>query len=127
MIPFGFYISRNLEHLLTTSAPNSKLCFDTQCVENSKVSMPSAVVATVRFTKTSVSEDKPNRLTLIVEGDVVIQGVTDARKQVQLRHEIVERHIASEGYRHSDFLRVMDKMANEISSVIASQIITSAL
>lgn len=124
MVPFGTYISRNVEQALSASSSDSKVCFDAACLEEQRRRFPTYRTATVRFTKFRVAEDNPNKLTLIAEGTVLIdeQG---HRRDVPVKYEIIDRSISSEGYTHASFLRVMDKMANEMSSSIAKQIVSA--
>jgi hypothetical protein len=121
MIPFGTYISRNVEQVLSAASGDSKVCFDAVCLEEQRRQFPAYKIATVRFTKFRVAEDNPNKLTLMAEGLVLIdeQG---HRRDIPVKYEIIDRSISSEGYTHASFLRVMDKTANEMSSAIAEQI-----
>jgi hypothetical protein len=125
MIPFGAYISRNLEQLLSATSPSSKVCFDTECVRSAGATGGARLV-TVQFTKFKVAEDNPNKLTLEVEGVVAIEGASRQSRVFPVKYEIIDRSISSEGYRHADFLRVMNKLANESASAIAKQILSGA-
>ncbi|MBK9021556.1 MAG: hypothetical protein IPL72_16850 [Sulfuritalea sp.] len=121
MVPFGTYISRNVEQALSVTSGDAKVCFDAACLEEQRRRFPAYKLATVRFTKLRVAEDNPNKLTLIAEGLVLIdeQG---RRRDIPVKYEIIDRSISSEGYTHASFLRVMDKTANELSSAIAEQL-----
>lgn len=121
MVPYGHFITSNLSELLATASPEAAICLDQQCVQSKIQSNQNARLVTVQFTKLRVAEVKTNTLTLVAEGvaTIVNKGQT---LRVPISHSIVDRSITSEGLFHSDFLRAMNKMANEISSVLAQQI-----
>lgn len=121
MVPFGTYISRNIEQIFSANTRQSIVCFDRVCVEEREQASLADRIATVRFTRFRVAEDKPNRLTLAVEGRVMVTS-KGQRAELPIKYEILERRVTSEGYFASDVLRVMDKMANEVSSAIADQV-----
>ena len=127
MVPFGTYISRNLEQLAFAGTRKSVVCFDKKCVQENKRAVSADRIVTVQFTKFKVAEDKPNRLTLVAQATVTVEDSSGNRRISEVQHEIVERSITSEGYFHGDFLRVMDKMANELASAIADQILARTL
>jgi hypothetical protein len=122
MVPFGTYISRNVEQLLSAASGDAKVCFDAACVEEQRRQFPAWQTATVRFTKFRVAEDNPNKLTLVAEGIVFIEE-QGHRREIPIKYEIIDRSISSEGYTHASFLRVMDRTANEMSSGIAEQVV----
>lgn len=125
LVPYGRFIADNLGELIAQSAPNAALCLDQQCVQAKLQAEPGRRVVTVRFTRLSVAENVRNTLTLVVEGTASYGAGTQA-VNAPIRDSIVDRSITSEGLWHSDFLRAMNKMANEISSSVAQQIFTAA-
>ena len=125
MIPYGRYITSNLRDVLASASRESVVCTDDACVQSALKSKANSQLIQVQFTKFSVAENKANTLTLIVEGTAT--SVSNGRtKSVEIRQSIVDRSITAEGSFHSDFLRTMNKMANEISSSVAQQIYTLA-
>jgi hypothetical protein len=82
-------------------------------------------VVTVRFTKLSVAENVPNTLTLVVEATASFEQDGKARN-LPIQQSIVDRSITSEGMWHSAYLRVMNKMANEITSSVGQQVFAVA-
>lgn len=121
MIPYGRFITSNLRDVLASVSPESVVCTNEACVQSTLKSKGSIRVVTVQFTKFSVAENKANTLTLVVEGTAT--AVSNGRsRSVEIRQSIVDRSITTEGYFHSDFLRAMNKMANEISSSVVQQI-----
>lgn len=125
LVPFGLYVARNTEDLLLSASRQSKVCFDVTCVDEQRNHPGINAVTTVRFSKFRVSEDTPNKLTLVVEGNAMLdeQG---RKREVPIKYEIVDRSITSEGYTHNSFLKAMEKMANELSSNVADQILAAS-
>src|SRR5258708_2928138 len=107
------------------ASPGGAVCLDQQCAQSKMQFKENSRLVTVQFTKLRVAEDKANTLTLVVEGaaTVVIGGQPI---RVPISHSIVDRSITSEGLFHSDFLRAMNKMANEMASSVAQQIYSVA-
>jgi hypothetical protein len=126
MIPYGRLITSNLTELLSAASPDAVVCLDEKCVQSNMQSKERARFITVHFTKLRVAEGKTNTLTLVVEGDASIT-INGQASQIPIAQSIVDRSITSEGLFHSDFLRVMNKMANEIASSVAQQIYLAAI
>lgn len=126
MVPYGRFITSNLTELLAVSSPDSIVCLDQHCVQVNRERNEKTRLVNIRFSKLRVAEDKKNTLTLVVEGTATT-FVNGLSVPSPFSHSIVERSITSEGFFHSDVLRAMNKMANEISSTIAQQIYSIAL
>jgi hypothetical protein len=126
MVPFGRFITANLIDLLAEASPDSTVCLDQQCVLSKMQSQGNSRLIKVQFSKLRVAEGKTNTLTLVVEGTASIE-IGGQPMRVSIAHSIVDRSITSEGYFHSDFLRAMNKMANEIASTVAQQIYSVAI
>jgi hypothetical protein len=60
-------------------------------------------------------------LLLEIEGTATVKPGDGRERLVPIRN-LVNRSIASEGMWHSDFLRAMDKIANESTSAVVEQI-----
>jgi len=127
MVPFGTYISRNLEQLLETTGSKSNVCFDEDCVRQARQSSSKALLLNVNFKKLFVAEIKSNTLTLAMDGVVEVSDANTVLRQFPIGHEILNRSVTSEGHYEGGFLKVMNKVSNEFSSVIADQILTRAL
>lgn len=125
MVPYGRFITSNLTELLAMASPDATVCLDQQCVRSKMQSGENSRLVAVQFTKLRVAENEANTLTLIVEGaaTVVISGQPIF---APISHSIVNRSITSEGFFHSDFLRAMNKTANEMASSVAVQIYSVA-
>lgn len=126
MVPYGLLIAANLRSLMAQTSPSSLVCLDQECVNTKIAETPTIQVATVQFTKMFVSESKPNRLTLIVDGNVELHR-NGQSSLVPFHQEIDDRSITSEGLFHSDFLVAMNIMANEITSAVAKDIVEDVL
>lgn len=125
LVPLGSYISRHVEHASSTLLGLSSVCYDSACVERHLLSHPKDVVATVRFTKFRVAEEKANRLTLIAEGAAIVGDSSGGKREIPLKYEIIERSVSSGGGFSWDIVQTMAKMTNELSSSIAEQVVAS--
>jgi hypothetical protein len=125
MVPYGRFITSNLRELLAAASPGTIVCLTPECVQSNLVADRNMGLITVQFSKLRVAEDKINTLTLVVEGSatMVLNGQS---VRVPISQSIINRSITSEGLFHSDVLRAMNKMANEISSSVAYQIYSAA-
>jgi hypothetical protein len=121
MVPYGRFITANLRELLAAASPGTIVCLTSQCVQSNLVADRNMGLIIVKFSKLRVAEDKINTLTLVVEGSatMVLNGQS---VRVPIGKSIINRSITSEGLFHSDVLRAMNKMANEITSSVAYQI-----
>jgi hypothetical protein len=126
MIPYGRLITSNLTELLSVASPDAVVCLDEKCVQSKILSKEKVRVIAVHFTKLRVAEDKANTMTLVVEGGASIT-INGQASRIPIAQSIVDRSITSEGLFHSDFLRAMNKMANEIASSVAQQIYFAAI
>jgi hypothetical protein len=125
MIPIGLYIEQNTEKLLQRVSSESIVCRESACMEQARSSGAYARFAVVRLQKMLVAESSANRLTLELEAQV---DATDSRGRTSTRHvqaSVRDRSITSEGLFHSDFLKVMNKTANEVSSEFALQVLAA--
>ena len=125
LVPLGSYISRHVEHVSARLLGPSAVCYDASCVEKHMQSHPKDIVATVRFTKFRVAEEKANRLTLIAEGVALVKDPAGNKREEPLRYEIIERSVTSGGGMSSDIVQTMSNMTSELSSSIAEQIVAS--
>lgn len=123
MIPYGRYITSNLREMLASVSPSSVVCTDEVCAQSTLQSKGNIRLVTVKFTKFSIAENKVNTLTLVVEGTATTTRNGQSRS-VEIRQNIVDRSVTTEGRFHSNVLRAMNKMANEISSSVVQQIYT---
>jgi hypothetical protein len=121
LVPFGRYIADNLKLAI---GPNGQVCEDDECFRRAMQQRPAARFVSVQFTKFRVAEEQRNMLLLEVEGTATVSS-TDAAKTTVPIHTVVNRSIASEGMWHSDFLRAMNKIANESTSTVVEQIRTA--
>jgi hypothetical protein len=118
LVPVGRYIAENLKFAIGT---NGQVCEDQECFRRAMRERPGARFVSVEFTKFRVAEEQRNMLMLEVEGTASVSGTNIAKTSVPIRN-VVNRSITSEGLWHSDFLRAMNNIANESSSMVAEQI-----
>lgn len=118
LVPVGRYIAENLKLAIGV---NGQVCEDRECVRRAMQERPAAHFVSVEFTKFSVAEEQRNMLTIEVEGAATVSSTNIAKMTVPIR-SVINRSIASEGLWHSDFLRAMNNIANESSSVVAEKI-----
>lgn len=118
LIPFGRYIKDNLVQALGS---NGQVCDDGECVRLALQARPQARFVSVHFTRFRVAEPEPNMLRLEIEATAKVTRADATTTEVPIRH-LVKRSITSEGRWHSDFLRVINKVANENSSAVVEQI-----
>lgn len=121
LVPFGRYIADNMKLAI---GPNGQVCEDDECFRRAVQKRPDARFVSVQFTKFRVAEEQRNMLLLQVEGSATVSGTGAAKTTVPIHH-MLNRSITSEGMWHSDFLRAMNKIANESSSAVAEQIRTA--
>jgi hypothetical protein len=125
LVPLGSYIARHVEHASSNLLGRSSVCYDSTCVERHLQSHPTDVVATVRFTKFRVAEEKANRLTLVAEGTSIVNDPSGSRHEIPLKYEIIERSVTSQGGFSGDIVQTMAKMTSELSFSIAEQVVAS--
>jgi hypothetical protein len=128
MVPIGRFITENTNQLLQAGTPKFLVCSDVACMEQAHQSGNFDRYVTIRIRKLRVAEEKVNHLTLEAEAEAEVE-VADARKTIgtrSIRAFVQDRSITSEGFFHSDFLRVMNKIANEVSSNFAEQVLAAA-
>jgi hypothetical protein len=125
MVPYGRFIKEDLAALLHDAAPQAEACLTEECVQDHLKRLPASRVVSVHFTSFKVAERKANTLTLLAEGEAKA-FVTGQERTLAIQSGVTDRSITSEGYFHSDFLRAMTKMANEVASSLAQQIYTFA-
>jgi len=118
LVPFGRFIRDNLKQALGTGG---QVCETDECVRRAMLERPGARMVSVQFTKFRVAEQQRNMLMLDVEGTATVGRDGQAKATVPIRHA-VSRSITSEGLWHSDFLKAMNRIANENTSAIAEQI-----
>lgn len=118
MVPFGRYITDNLRQAV---GPEGEVCENAECVRQAMEKRPGRQLVSVQFTKFRVAEQERNMLLLEVEGSATVRRAHGEETTVPI-HSLVQRSITSEGMWHSDFLRAMNKIANESTSAIAEQI-----
>jgi hypothetical protein len=118
LVPFGRYIVDNLKQ---AAGPNGEVCEDMECVRQAMQRRPGRPFVSVHFAKFRVAEGQRNMLLLEIEGTATIRRANEVEMTVPI-HKLVDRSIASEGMWHSDFLRTMNKIANESTSAVAEQI-----
>lgn len=121
LVPVGRYIAENLKLAI---GANGQVCEDQECFRQAMQERPAARFVSVEFTKFRVAEDQRNMLTIEAEGAATVSGINIARTTVPIR-SVVNRSITSEGMWHSDFLRAMNNIANESSSIVAEKIRTA--
>jgi hypothetical protein len=118
LVPVGRYITENLKSAIGSKG---QVCEDQECFRRAMQERPLARFVSVEFTKFRVAEDQRNMLMLEVDGTATVSGTNGGKPTVPI-HNIINRSITSEGMWHSDFLRVMNKIANESSSMVVEQI-----
>jgi hypothetical protein len=123
LVPFGRFIKDNSVEAV---APHGLVCEDDECARRAMQQRPAARLVSVRFTKFRVAEQKRNMLMLEVEGVATVTRSGAAAISVPI-HNMIERSITSEGMWHSDFLKAMNKIANESSSAVAAQIYSAGI
>ncbi len=125
LVPLGSYISRHIEHTSSSVFGRSSICYDTACVEERRRANPGDPVATVRFTKFRVAEEKANRLTLVAEGVSTVLHSNGDKRESAIKYEIVERSVMSEGAFSWNAVQAMSKMTDELAESIADQVVGS--
>jgi hypothetical protein len=125
MVPYGRFITSNLEHLMKDVGAKGTVCQDRSCVDRAMQGEPGSQLVTVRFTKLSVAEKQRNILALEVEAKAAVTRPDGTTRDIPI-NSVMNRSIASEGLWHSDFLKAMNKIANENSSDVAAQIYAAA-
>jgi hypothetical protein len=125
LVPLGSYISRHVEHASSNLLGRSAVCYDLTCVERHLQSHPTGVVATVRFTRFRVVEERANRLTLIAEGTSTVNDPSVGKREVPLKYEVIERSVTSEGGFSWNIVQAAAKITNELSLSIAEQVVAS--
>lgn len=118
LVPVGRYIAENLKLAI---GANGQVCEDQECFRRAMQERPAARFISVEFTKFRVAEEQRNMLMLEVEGAAMVSGPNIEKTSVPIR-SVVNRSITSEGLWHSDFLRAMNNIANESSSIVAEKI-----
>lgn len=118
LVPFGRYIAENLKQAI---GPDGEVCEDAECVGQAMQRRPGRKLVSVQFTTFRVAEGQRNMLLLEIEGTATVKPGDGTERLVPIRN-LVNRSIASEGMWHSDFLRAMDKIANESTSAVVEQI-----
>jgi hypothetical protein len=97
------------------------VCEDEECFRRALQQRPGARFISVQFTKFRVAEQQRNMLTLEVEGTATVSRADGTKNETPIR-TMVNRSITSEGLWHSDFLKAMNKIANESTSAVVAQI-----
>lgn len=123
LVPFGRFIHDNLVEAI---GGHGKVCEDNECVQKAIEERPNAQLISVQFTKLRVAEQERNMLMLEVEGIATLTRAGATSVSIVIYNK-VNRSITSEGMWHSDFLKAMNNVANESSSVIATQISSAKL
>jgi hypothetical protein len=118
LVPFGRYIAENLKQAI---GPDGEVCEDAECVGQAMQRQPGRKLVSVQFIKFRVAEERRNMLLLEIEGRAIVRPGGGTETLVPIRN-LVNRSIGSEGMWHSDFLRAMDKIANENTSAVVEQI-----
>lgn len=118
LVPVGRYIAENLRLAI---GANGQVCEDQECFRRAMQERPASRFVSVEFTKFRVAEEQRNMLMLESEGTATVSGTNIAKTTVPIRN-VVNRSITSEGLWHSDFVRAMNNIANESSSMVAEQI-----
>lgn len=121
LVPVGRYIAENLKLAI---GAKGQVCEDQECFRRAMEKRPAARFISVEFTKFRVSEEQRNMLMIDADGAATVSGTRIAKTTVPIR-SVVNRSITSEGLWHSDFLRAMNNIANESSSLVAEKILTA--
>ena len=120
-VPVGRYIAENLKLAI---GANGQVCEDQECYRRAMRDRPAARFVSVQFTKFRVAEEQRNMLMIEAEGAATVSGINIAKTNVPIR-DVVNRSITTEGLWHSDFLRAMNNIANESSSMVAEKILAA--
>jgi len=126
MVPAGLFITRNTASLLGSATRKSVVCEDSACIDKARDALTYDRLAIVRIQKLRVAEERANHLTLEVVARVEVSDAEGPRTARIVRANISDRSIASEGLFHSDFLKAMNKMASELGSDFAAQVLAAA-
>jgi hypothetical protein len=129
MVPVGKYIIANTSELLRSSTEKYLVCLDVPCMDQARASGAYDRYVAVNIQRFRVAEEQMNRLTLETEAQLEISTPhqpADSPETKVIRSVIKNRSITSEGGFHSDFLRVMNKIANEMSSDFADQLLRAS-
>ncbi|MFL6708199.1 MAG: hypothetical protein ACJ8HI_08330 [Massilia sp.] len=118
MVPVGRFITENLKLAIGSKG---QVCEDEACFQKARQERPSARFVAVQFSKFRVAEAQRNTLLIEAEGTATVNAPHAAQATVPIYNKL-NRSIAAEGLFHSDFLRVMNKIANESSANLVEQI-----
>lgn len=118
LVPFGRFISSNLKQAI---GANGQVCEDENCLRDAIAARPKARVAHAEFSKVKVAEASRNMLMIDIEGTTTVMHPGGPATTAKIS-SVVNRSITSEGMFHSDFLKAMNKIANESSSAVVEQI-----
>ena len=121
MVPYGRLITSNLSELLAETSPESVVCLTQVCVEERLRIVPGSRVVSVQFTVFKVAEQKTNTLSLAVEA-IASFDANGQQRFVKIKQGVENRSITTEGLFHSDAIRAMNKISNEVTSAAARDI-----
>lgn len=121
LVPVGRYITENLKLAI---GAKGQVCEDQECFRLTMEKWPGARFISVEFKKFRVSEEQRNMLMIDADGAATVSGTCIVKTTVPIR-SVVNRSITSEGLWHSDFLRAMNNIGNESSSLVAEKILAA--
>lgn len=126
MVPIGLFITSNTKQLLESTHQKALVCVDLACMEQARGTGSYDLYVVVRVKKLRVAEEQANTFTLEAEAQAEVSDARGATTSQLIRATVKNRSITSEGFFHRDFLKVMNKIANEVSSDFALQLVAAS-
>lgn len=127
MLPMGRLLTWHTSQLLAGTAPAALVCADQACFDTARASGHHARTLQLQLTRLRVAEDQPNRLSPEIGSALTVAGDGGAPRTLALQSRLDNQRITAEGLFHSDFLRVMTRLANQVAADHAQKILAAAL